>query len=134
MRNSAIIEVIGYVGQDPKTPKPQEYPNFVTFQVGVSRIWKDKQGNEQKENTWFNCQTSTESMANIVKSYVKQGAGILVRGYPKVTSFIGKDGKANAAIEIKITELNILTYPKNKEIEESVPPESDAFYDNEIPF
>lgn len=42
MITTAEIELIGYVGKDPIIPKPQEYPNFITFPVGVSRIWKDK--------------------------------------------------------------------------------------------
>ena len=31
MITSAEIELIGYVGKDPIFPKPNEYPNFVTF-------------------------------------------------------------------------------------------------------
>lgn len=37
MLTTAEIELIGYVGKDPIFPKPNEYPNFVTFSVGVSR-------------------------------------------------------------------------------------------------
>ena len=44
MITSAEIELIGYVGKDPIFPKPNEYPNFVTFPVGISRTWKDKEG------------------------------------------------------------------------------------------
>ena len=35
MLTSSEIELIGYVGKDPIFPKPDEYPNFVTFSVGV---------------------------------------------------------------------------------------------------
>ena len=86
MISTAEIELIGYVGKDPIFPKPNEYPNFVTFSVGVSRTWKDKQGKEQKETTWFECNTNSESLAKVIKAYVTQGTGILVKGYPKVSS------------------------------------------------
>jgi hypothetical protein len=49
MISTAEIELIGYVGKDPIFPKPNEYPHFVTFSVGVSRTWKDKEGNEKKK-------------------------------------------------------------------------------------
>ena len=45
MLTTAKIELIGYAGKDPIFPKPNEYPNFVTFSVGVSRTWKDKEVN-----------------------------------------------------------------------------------------
>ena len=46
MLTTVEIELIGYVGKNPIFPKPNEYPNFVTFPVGVSRTWKDKEGKE----------------------------------------------------------------------------------------
>lgn len=50
MISTAEIELIGYVGKDPIFPKPNEYPHFVTFSVGVSKTRKDKEGNEKKRN------------------------------------------------------------------------------------
>lgn len=50
MISTAEIELIGYVGKDPIFPKPNEYPHFVTFAVGVSKTRKDKEGNEKKRN------------------------------------------------------------------------------------
>ena len=106
MRDSALIEIIGHVGKDPSSPSPEKYPDFVTFEVAVSTSKKDV--------NWFKCQTSSERLAKVVKSYVKKGDRVLIRGYPKVNDYIGKDGKAKAQFEININYINLLTSNKEK--------------------
>lgn len=114
MRTTAEIELIGYIGKDPIFPKPSEYPNFVTFPVGVSRTWKDKEGQEQKETTWFDCNTNSEALAKVIKTHVTQGMGVLIKGYPKVKAYIDKSGKAKGTIEINISRINLLTGSQEK--------------------
>lgn len=106
MRDSALIEIIGHVGKAPTCPSPEKYPDFVTFEVAVS--------NSKKEVNWFKCQTSSEALAKVVKSYVKKGDGVLIRGYPKANAYVGKDGKAKAQVEIYINYINLLTSGKEK--------------------
>jgi len=115
MISTAEIELIGYVGKDPIFPKPNEYPNFVTFSVGVSKMRKDKEGKEQKETTWFECNTNSEGLAKVIKAYVTQGSGVLVKGYPKVRSYIDKSGNAKGSIEVNINHINLLTSSKEKQ-------------------
>lgn len=106
MRDSALIEIIGHVGKDPLVPSPDKHPDFVTFEMAVS--------NNKKEVTWFKCKTSSEALAKVVKSYVKKGDGLLIRGYPQVNAYIGKDGKAKGQLEIYINYINLLTSSKDK--------------------
>lgn len=115
MISTAEIELIGYAGKDPIFPKPNEYPNFVTFSVGVSKMRKDKDGNEKKETTWFECNSNSERFAKVIKAYVTQGTGILVKGYPKVRSYIDKSGNAKGSIEVNINHINLLTSSKEKQ-------------------
>ena len=114
MLTTVEIELIGYVGKNPIFPKPNEYPNFVTFPVGVSRTWKDKEGKEKKETTWFDCNTNSENLAKVIKAYVTQGMGVLIKGYPKIKTYIDKAGKAKGSIEINISHINLLTSSKEK--------------------
>lgn len=115
MISTAEIELIGYVGKDPIFPKPHEYPHFVTFSVGVSKTRKDKEGNEKKETTWFECNSNSERLAKVIKAYVTQGTGVLVKGYPKVRSYIDKSGNAKGFIEVNINHINLLTSSKEKQ-------------------
>ena len=141
MISTAEIELIGYVGKDPIFPKPNEYPHFVTFSVGVSRTWKDKEGNEKKETTWFECNTNSESLAKVIKAYVTQGTGILVKGYPKVRSYIDKSGNSKGSIEVNINHINLLTSSKEKQSNSEISRENYiteveelSKLDDEIPF
>jgi len=114
MLTSAEIEIIGYVGKDPIFPKPNEYPNFITFSVGVSKTWRDKEGKEQKVTTWFDCHANSEALAKVIKTHVTQGVGVLIKGYPKVKAYIDKAGVAKGSIEININHINLLTGGKEK--------------------
>ena len=141
MLTTAEIELIGYAGKDPIFPKPNEYPNFVTFPVGVSRTWKDKQGKEQKETTWFDCNTNSESLAKVIKAYVMQGVGVLVKGYPKVRVYNNKSGEAKGSIEVNINHINLLTSSKEKQTNGEISRENYiteieelSKLDDEIPF
>lgn len=147
MRNSAEIQLIGYVYQDAKCPNEQAYPNWVTFKMSVNKKYKDKNGEEKQDTSWFECKSNSETMSKLIKLYVKDKMGLFVRGIPKTKAYTTSSRKAEANIEVLVTEFNILTYPKEKtdttelgkgryEIEsgaKAVMPEAELL-DDEIPF
>jgi len=114
MRNSAEIQLIGYVYQDAKCPNEQFYPNWVTFKLSVNKKYKNKNGEEKQDTTWFECKSSSETMSKLIKQYVKDKMGLFVRGIPKTKAYTTSSGTAEANIEVLVTEFNILTYPKEK--------------------
>lgn len=95
MKSSAIIELIGWAYKDARCPNESAYPNWVVFKLCVSKKYKDKN-------------------AKICKQYVKDRMGLLVKGIPKAKAFVDNSGNPQASIEVQITELNILTSPKEK--------------------
>jgi single-stranded DNA-binding protein len=147
MRNSAEIQLIGYVYQDARCPNEQAYPNWVTFKLSVNKKYKDKNGGEKQDTTWFECKSNSERMSKLIKLYVKDKMGLFVRGIPKAKAYTTGSGTAEANIEVLVTEFNILTTPREKtdttelgngryKIESStkaVMPEAEI-YDDEIPF
>ena len=146
MRNSAEIQLIGYVYQDARCPNEQAYPNWVTFKMSVNKKYKDKNGEEKQDTTWFECKSNSETMSKLIKLYVKDKMGLFVRGIPKAKAYTTGSGTAEANIEVLVTEFNILTTPREKtdttelgngryKIESStkaVMPEAEI-YDDEIP-
>jgi single-stranded DNA-binding protein len=112
MRNSAEIQLIGYVYQDAKCPNEQTYPNWVTFKLCVNKKYKDKSGEEQRDTTWFECKSNSEMTSKLIKQLVKDKMGLFVRGIPKARVYTTNSGTAEANIEVLVTEFNILTYPK----------------------
>lgn len=112
MRNSAEIQLIGYVYQDAKCPNEQDYPNWVTFKLCVNKKYKDKNGEEQRDTTWFECKSNSEATSKLIKQLVKDKMGLFVRGIPKAKAYTTKSGTAEANIEVLVTEFNILTTPR----------------------
>jgi single-stranded DNA-binding protein len=112
MRNNASIELIGYVYDDPKYPMQDKYPNWIRFSLSVTRKWKNKLGEEQKEVAWYQCSSLQDGRSKIIQNYVKAGMGVLVKGTPKVTAYIDKEGNAKPQIAVNISEIFMLTPPK----------------------
>ena len=147
MRNSAEIQLIGYVYQDARCPNERDYPNWVVFKLCVNRKYKDKNGEEKQDTSWFECKSNSETMSKLIKLYVKDKMGLFVRGIPKAKAYTTSSGTAEANIEVLVTEFNILTYPKEKtdtteqsngryKIEsgtKAIIPQAEI-YDDEIPF
>ena len=115
MRNKSEIELIGYVYQDARCPNEEAYPNWAVFKMVVNRKYKDKSGEEKEDTSWYECRTNSEGMAKIFKNHVKDKMGVLVTGIPKAKAYIANDGQPQASIEVVVKELNILTYPRDKE-------------------
>jgi len=121
MRNSAEIQLIGYVYQDAKCPNEQTYPNWVTFKLSVNKKYKDKNGEEKQDTTWFECKSNSEITSKLIKLYVKDKMGLFVRGIPKAKAYTTNSGAAEANIEVLVTEFNILTTPREKvEVQTSI--------------
>jgi single-stranded DNA-binding protein len=114
MRNSAEIQLIGYVYQHAKCPNERDYPNWVTFKMSVNKKYKDKNGEKKQNTTWFECKSSSETMSKLIKLYVKDKMGLFVRGIPKAKAYTTSSGRAEANIEVLVTEFSILTTPREK--------------------
>lgn len=141
MQSNSEIQVIGYVYLDPKCPNEDQYPNWVVFKVVVNRKYKDKQGVEQEDTTWYECKSNSEKLSNIIKNYVRDKQGVFIKGIPKAKAYVTSDGSAQGSIEILVNSVNILTSPKpEKEIKTDQsrsfenPEHASVMQDDEIPF
>lgn len=114
MRNSAIIELIGYVYGEPKYPMPDKYPNWISFSMSVTERYRDKNKEEQKKVEWFKCNSWSEGLSQIINKHIKKGSGVMVRGKPKTPkAYTDKEGNIQSGnIEVNISDINILTYPQ----------------------
>jgi single-stranded DNA-binding protein len=120
MRNSAEIQLIGYVYQDAKYPNEEAYPNWVTFKLCVNKKYKDKNGEEQRDTTWFECKSNSETTSKLIKQLVKDKMGLFVRGIPRAKAYTTNSGTADANIEVLVTDFNILTTPREAETEKTI--------------
>lgn len=126
MRNSATIELIGYVYGEPVNPMADKFPNFISFSLSVTKKRKDKDGQEQKELTWYKCQSWSEGLSKMIKNNIKGGMGLMIRGVPKSNAYIDKEGIAKSQIEVHIQDINMLTFPTEKPVITSIESDNDG--------
>jgi single-strand DNA-binding protein len=99
------LEIEGYLGQDPSKPSPQNYPNLVSFSVGVTQSNKNKQTNEWvSTTTWYKVSSWSESKAYLYQA-LKKGDKVVVKGRPSVEQYQGKDGQTKTSININLKEI-----------------------------
>ncbi len=112
MANDHIIELIGYLANDPRNPV-SHLPDFITFTIPITTKWKDKNGCIQEKTTWYNC-SSSNGIGQIIKKYAKKGTQVLVRGIPSINIYQGKDGESKGVINVAVKTFLLLS-SKEKE-------------------
>ncbi len=99
--------IVGNVGRDPET-RTTNNSQVTTFSVAVTRRWRDKATQEQREATnWYrvNC---WGPLAETAARIVRKGAQIMVVGAPTASAYIDKDGQARASLEMRADNFQLL--------------------------
>jgi single-strand DNA-binding protein len=86
-----------------------------TFSVATDRAWNDKNGQRQKETTWFRI-TVFGKQAEIVNQYLSKGRMVLVEGRLRPDPKTGgpaiyqrQDGTAGASFEVIANTIRFLS-------------------------
>lgn len=116
------ITITGRLGRDPELKYLPSGDAVCTFSVATDRTFNDKQGNRQKETTWFRV-TVFGKQAETANKYLAKGRSVLVEGRlgidpatggPRV--FTGKDGVAKSAFEVVANVMRFIEkLPANQE-------------------
>lgn len=73
------VELIGYVGKDPKVKDLPGGSSVATLSVATTETWKDKKGEKQTKTEWHQI-AAYGKLADIVDQYVKKGMQVFVEG------------------------------------------------------
>ena len=84
------IIILGRVGRDPELKAIPSGSQVCTFSLATSRVWKDKDGEQQEQTEWHNV-VFWNKPAEIIARYVKKGALLLVEGRVQTRTY-EKDG------------------------------------------
>ena len=136
------IEIEGYLGHDPSKPSLQNYPNLVSFSVGVTQSKKNKQTDEwDSTTTWYKVNSWMESKTDYIYQTLKKGDKVVVKGRPAINLWKDKSGEAKATIVINLDKIVI---PPKKDPAPQTPVRAgsssmkdsldDEHHDSEIPF
>jgi single-strand DNA-binding protein len=85
------VLLVGRLGKDPELKAMPNGGHVCTFSLATSKVWKDRETNESKEDTeWHNIVFFNKSAENVSK-YVAKGSLLLVEGHLKTRSWEDKD-------------------------------------------
>jgi single-strand DNA-binding protein len=102
------VMLIGNVGRDPEMRYTASGEPVTTFSLAVSRRWKDRNTNEQREETeWFQIVTWRQ-LAETCNQFVTKGRKIYVEGRLQTRSWEGQDGQKHYRTEVQAHTVTLL--------------------------
>src|SRR5712692_388205 len=107
MASFTACTFIGKVGTDPEQHESQDGIQVSRFRLAIDAPSKEK------ETLWLTI-VSFKKLAELVSSYVKKGALVLVSGRLSVRTYTDKQNLERTAVEILANDVVFLT-PKAKE-------------------
>jgi len=99
--------IIGNVGRDPETRQAGS-ETVTSFTVAVSRQWRDRNTNEQKEATnWYNVSLWGARWEGVIP-YIQKGKQLMVAGTVTARPYTGNDGVAKASLDLRADTVQLL--------------------------
>lgn len=109
------ITVIGRLGRDPEMRYMPNGDPVTSFSIATDRVYNDRNGQKQKETTWFRVSVFGKS-AETANQYLSKGKMVLVEGRLRVdpktggpTTFTRQDGTVGSNFEITANTVRFLS-------------------------
>ena len=112
-RSFLSCELIGNLGQEPKSVQTKTGKPMATFTVAVTTSVKDADGNWSNQTQWVGC-TTFGGFAERALKVLHKGTMVLVKGEPAVRQFTKKDGTNAAMLEVVVNDFVVLSSPKRE--------------------
>ncbi|OHA20489.1 MAG: single-stranded DNA-binding protein [Candidatus Taylorbacteria bacterium RIFCSPHIGHO2_01_FULL_51_15] len=93
------VMIIGNLTRDPELKAIPSGQQVCTFSVATNRVYKDKDGQQQKATEFHNV-VVWGRQAETSGQYLRKGQSVLVEGRLQTRSWDGQDGKKNYRTEI----------------------------------
>lgn len=108
-----LFEIIGNLGHDAEYKQNQQGGDFITFDVAVTKHYKDKQtGESLKKTIWIEC--SRNGRQN-VDQYLKAGVKVFCRGEAKARAYKNQQGDAVGSLGMRVMEIELLSKAPDKD-------------------
>jgi single-strand DNA-binding protein len=104
MPNHASAHIIGHVGRDPESDTTSTGIPRTRFSVAVNVYT----GQAEKETNWY-AVTCFGKLAEVAEQYITKGMSVYVDGPQRIRTYEGRDGQPRTSIDIKATELQMLS-------------------------
>ena len=101
------VILLGNLGRDPEIRSMQSGKKMASFSIATSKRWKDRNTQEQKENTsWHNIVVFNEGLVDVIEKYIKKGSKIYVEGELSTLKYQDKDGNDKYTTEVVLQGYN----------------------------
>lgn len=100
------LNIIGRVGGDAIS-KQVNGQTVITFSVAHSHSYTNQQGQKVESTTWVRCNYWVKK--DTLTQYIKKGGLVFVKGEPRANAWQKADRSVAASIEIRVTELQLLS-------------------------
>ena len=139
------VILLGNLGRDPEIRSMQSGKKMASFSIATSKRWKDRNTQEQKENTsWHNIVVFNEGLVDVIEKYVKKGSKIYVEGELSTRKYQDKDGNDRYTTEVVLQGYNSnltmldsrntgLTSTENASSSSSLDSQSEDLHDSKVP-
>lgn len=98
------LEVIGNLGSDAEV-KEFNGKKYVSMNIAHSDFVKDAQGNKSEQTIWVSALWYGDGGA--LFQYLKKGVKVFVRGRQRVKLYADKNGNAQFAINVNVSEIQL---------------------------
>jgi len=99
--------LLGNLGRDPEIRSMQSGKKMASFSIATSKRWKDRNTQEQKENTsWHNIVVFNEGLVDVIEKYIKKGSKIYVEGELSTRKYQDNDGNDKYTTEVVLQGYN----------------------------
>lgn len=100
-------QIIGYLGNDPKTNTTSNGDLVATISVATTEKWKDKQGNQQEDTQWHRI-VFFGRQAEVAAQYLRKGSQVFVQGQIKTRKWQDNNGNDRYTTEIVARQMTML--------------------------
>ena len=113
------LEIIGNLGADA-TVREVNASKAIGFSVAHSEKYKNQEGVDVEKTTWVNCTFwKYQGQSTEITKYLKKGTMVAIEGIPSVRGYQNQQGQNAASLDCRVTDLRLLSVPKNTENEPS---------------
>ena len=102
------VILIGNLGRDPETRYTQDQRPVTNFSVATSESWRDRNTNEQHEQTEWHNVVCFQRLAEIAGEYLRKGSKVYVEGRLQTRSWEGQDGQKRYRTEVIARDMQML--------------------------
>lgn len=101
------VILLGNLGRDPEIRSMQSGKKMASFSIATSKRWKDRNTQEQKENTsWHNIVVFNEGLVDVIEKYIKKGSKIYLEGELSTRKYQDNDGNDKYTTEVVLQGYN----------------------------